>query len=108
MIDYRTEPAEYKEYQKALEGEQLIKCLIASIYESLEQTNQWLTDYNKDLEAMDKRIVARGMPDIEKRMRTVKFLEQLAQLAYDQSRQANELNTRLNEAVQITQSKLNN
>jgi hypothetical protein len=108
MIDYRTEPAEYKGYQQALESEQQIKRLIASIYESLEQTNQWLTEYNKDLEAMDARIVARGMPDIEKRMRTVKFLEQLAQMAYDQNRQANDLNIRLNEAVQITQSKLNN
>ena len=109
MIDYRTEPAEYKEYQQALESEQGVRQLIASVNESISQIRQHQLDYEKDiiqLEASLKRIDQQAT--VERLARTKQFMKQLLQMERDKMSQSNDLNIRLNEAVQITQSKLNN
>ena len=109
MSDYRTEPAEYKGYQQALESEQGVRQLIASVNESIGQIRQHQLDYEKDiiqLEASLERIDQQAT--VERLARTKQFMKQLLQMERDKMRQSNDLNIRLNEAVQITQSKLNN
>ena len=93
-------------YHNALEAEQKIAQLIASIDDSVIQIRQYQTEYSADVVDMDERIIARGMPDIEKRMRTVKFLQQLLQMEFDQLRQSNDLKSRLSEAKCMTATAL--
>jgi len=93
-------------YQNALESEQKVAQLIASIDESVVQIRQYQTEYSKDIVDMDARIIARGMSDIEKRIRTVKFLQQLLQMEFDQLRQRNDLKSRLWQAKCMTATAL--
>ena len=93
-------------YQNALESEQKVAQLIASIDESVVQIRQYQTEYSQDIVDMDARIIARGMPDIEKRIRTVKFLQQLLQMEFDQLRQRNDLESRLWQAKCMTATAL--
>ena len=93
-------------YQNALESEQRVAQLIASIDESVVQIRQYQTEYSKDIVDMDARIIARGMSDIEKRIRTVKFLQQLLQMEFDQLRQRNDLKSRLWQAKCMTATAL--
>ena len=93
-------------YQNALESEQRVAQLIASIEESVVQIRQYHTEYSQDIVDMDARIIARGMSDIEKRIRTVKFLQQLLQMEFDQLRQRNDLKSRLWQAKCMTATAL--
>ena len=93
-------------YQHALESEQRVAQLIASIDESVVQIRQYQTEYSQDIVDMDARIIARGMPDIDKRIRTVKFLQQLLQMELDQLRQRNDLKSRLWQAKCMTATAL--
>ena len=93
-------------YQNALESEQKVAQLIASIDESVVQIRQYQTEYSKDIVDMDARIIARGMSDIEKRIRTVKFLQQLLQMELDQLRQRSDLKSRLWQAKCMTATAL--
>ena len=93
-------------YQNALESEQKVAQLIASIDESVVQIRQYQTEYSQDIVDMDARIIARGMSDIEKRIRTVKFLQQLLQMEFDQLRQRNDLKSRLWQAKCMTATAL--
>ena len=93
-------------YQNALESEQKVAQLIASINESVVQIRQYQTEYSQDIVDMDARIIARGMPDIVKRMRTVNFLQQLLQMEFDQLRQRDDLKDRLWQAKCMTATAL--
>ena len=93
-------------YQNALESEQKVAQLIASIDDSVVQIRQYQTEYSQDIADMDARIIARGMSDIEKRIRTVKFLQQLLQMEFDQLRQRNDLKSRLWQAKCMTATAL--
>ena len=93
-------------YQNALESEQKVAQLIASIDESVVQIRQYQTEYSQDIVDMDARIIARGIPDIDKRNRTVKFLQQLLQMEFDQLRQRDDLKSRLWQAKCMTATAL--
>ena len=96
------------DYTQALESEQKVRQLIASIHESLVQIRQYQLDYDKDiwqLEASLGRVHQQAT--VERLARTNKFMQQLLQMERDQLRQLNDLNIRLNEAIQFTESKLN-
>ena len=93
-------------YQNALEYEQQLANSIASINESVIQVRQYQTEYSQDIVDMDARIIARGLPDINKRMRTVKFLQQLLQMELDQLRWRNDLKSRLWQAKCMTATAL--
>ena len=109
MIDYRTEPAEYKGYQQALESEQRVRQLIASANESIDQIRQYQLDYEKDIRQLEDSLERiHQQATVERLARTKQFMKQLLQMERDKIRQLNDFNIRLNEAVQITQSKLNN
>ena len=109
MIDYRTEPAEYKGYQQALESEQKIRQLITSANESIDQIRQYQLDYEKDIRQLEDSLERiHQQATVERLARTKQFMKQLLQMERDKIRQLNDFNIRLNEAVQITQSKLNN
>ena len=97
-----------QEYTEALESQQSLRQLIASIHESVVQIRQYQLDYEKDiyqLEASLKRVHQQATE--ERLARTNKFMQQLLQMERDQLRQLNDLNIRLNEAIQFTESKLN-
>ena len=85
-------------YHAALESEQTIVQLIASIEDFVIQVRQYQAEYSASVVDMDERIIARGVPDIEKRIRTVEFWKQLLQMEFDQLRQRNVLKARLSEA----------
>ena len=109
MIDYRTEPAEYKGYQQALESEQKVRQLITSANESIDQIRQYQLDYEKDIRQLEDSLERiHQQATVERLARTKQFMKQLLQMERDKIRQLNDFNIRLNEAVQITQSKLNN
>lgn len=93
-------------YHNALESEQKVAQLIASIDDSVIQIRQYQTEYSADVVDMDERIIARGMSDIEKRIRTVKFLQQLLQMEFDQLRQRDDLKSRLLQAKCMTATAL--
>tara|TARA_R110001632_G_scaffold54341_1_gene133264 strand:- start:57 stop:392 length:336 start_codon:yes stop_codon:yes gene_type:complete len=96
-----------QEYNEALESQQSLRQLIASIHESVVQIRQYQLDYEKDiyqLEASLKRVHQQATE--ERLARTNKFMQQLLQMERDQLRQLNDLNIRLNEAIQFTESKL--
>jgi uncharacterized membrane protein len=82
-------------YQNALESEQKVAQLIASIDESVVQIRQYQTEYSQDIVDMDARI-----------MRTVKFLQQLLQMEFDQLRQRDDLKSRLWQAKCMTATAL--
>ena len=94
-------------YHEALESEQSVRQLIASIHESVVQIRQYQLEYEKDiyqLEASLKRVHQQATE--ERLARTNKFMQQLLQMERDQIRQLNDLNIRLNEAIQTTQNAL--
>tara|TARA_R110001599_G_scaffold347301_1_gene573431 strand:+ start:389 stop:697 length:309 start_codon:yes stop_codon:yes gene_type:complete len=94
-------------YHEALESEQKVRQLIASIHESLVQIRQYQLDYENDiwhLEASLKRVHQQAT--VERLARTNKFMQQLLQMESDQMRQLKDLDNRLNEAIQITQNAL--
>ena len=94
-------------YHEALESEQSVRQLIASIHESVVQIRQYQLEYEKDiyqLEASLKRVHQQATE--ERLARTNKFMQQLLQMERDQLRQLNDLNIRLNEAIQTTQNAL--
>ena len=94
-------------YHEALESEQKVRQLIASIHESLVQIRQYQLDYEKDiiqLEASLGRVHQQAT--VERLARTNKFMQQLLQMESDQMRQLKDLDNRLNEAIQITQNAL--
>tara|TARA_B110000483_G_scaffold182958_1_gene216437 strand:- start:310 stop:636 length:327 start_codon:yes stop_codon:yes gene_type:complete len=93
-------------YQNALESEQKVAQLIAAIDKSVVQIRQYQTEYSKDIVDMDARIIARSLPDIDKRVRTVKFLQQLLQMEFDQLRQRDDLKSRLWQAKCMTATAL--
>ena len=109
MIDYRTEPAEYKGYQQALESEQKVRQLITSANESIDQIRQYQLDYEKDIRQLEDSLERiHQQATVERLARTKQFMKQLLQMERDKIRQLNDFNISLNEAVKITQSKLNN
>ena len=94
-------------YHEALESQQSVRQLIASIHESLVQIRQYQLDYENDiwhLEASLKRVHQQAT--VERLARTNKFMQQLLQMESDQMRQLKDLDNRLNEAIQITQNAL--
>ena len=96
-----------QDYTQALESEQKVRQLIASIHESLVQIRQYQLDYEKDiiqLEASLGRVHQQAT--VERLARTNKFMQQLLQMESDQMRQLKDLDNRLNEAIQITQNAL--
>ena len=93
-------------YHNALESEQKVAQLIAAIDDSVIQIRQYQTEYSADVVDMDDRIIARGVSDIEKRIRTVKFLQQLLQMEFDQLRQRDDLKSRLLQAKCMTATAL--
>jgi len=96
-----------QDYTQALESEQKVRQLIASIHESLVQIRQYQLDYENDiwhLEASLKRVHQQATE--ERLARTNKFMQQLLQMESDQMRQLKDLDNRLYEARQMTEVKL--
>ena len=96
-----------QEYTEALESQQRVSQLIASIHESLVQIRQYQLDYENDiwhLEASLKRVHQQATE--ERLARTNKFMQQLLQMESDQMRQLKDLDNRLYEARQMTEVKL--
>ena len=96
-----------QDYTQALESEQKVRQLIASIHESLVQIRQYQLDYEKDiiqLEASLGRVHQQAT--VERLARTNRFMQQLLQMESDQMRQLKDLDNRLYEARQMTEVKL--
>ena len=94
-------------YHEALESEQKVRHLIASIHESLVQIRQHQLDYEKDISQLEASLGRGYQQTTEERLvRTKQFMKQLLQMERDKMRQSNDLNIRLNEAIQITQNAL--
>ena len=110
MIDFRnTTPREYEGYQQALESEQRVRQLIVSVNESIAEIKQHQLDYGKDISLLEASLARiHQQATVELLARNKQFMKQLLQMERDKMRQHNNLNIRLNEAVQITQSKLSN
>ena len=95
-----------QDYTEALESEQKVRQLIASIHESLVQIRQYQLDYDdiSQLEASLLRVHKNETQD--KLTRTNRFMQQLLQMERDQMRQLSDLDHRLYEARQMTEVKL--
>tara|TARA_R100001377_G_scaffold48800_1_gene28204 strand:- start:202 stop:528 length:327 start_codon:yes stop_codon:yes gene_type:complete len=92
---------------EALEAEQNIRQLIASIHSSIVQIRQHQLDYGKDISQLEQSLLrVHKNETYEKLIRTQKFMQQLLQMESDQIRQLNDLTSRLNEASQATQNAL--
>ena len=97
-----------QEYTEALESQQRVSQLIASIHESLVQIRQYQLDYEKDISQLEASLLRVHKNETQDKLtRTNRFMQQLLQMERDQIRQLNDLNIRLNEAIQFTESKLN-
>ena len=97
-----------QEYTEALESQQRVSQLIASIHESLVQIRQYQLDYEKDIYQLEASLLRVHKNETQDKLtRTNRFMNQLLQMESDQMRQLKDLNIRLNEAIQFTESKLN-
>ena len=97
-----------QEYTEALDSQQRVSQLIASIHESLVQIRQYQLDYEKDIYQLEASLLRVHKNETQDKLtRTNRFMQQLLQMESDQMRQLNDLNIRLNEAIQFTESKLN-
>ena len=96
-----------QEYTEALESQQRVSQLIASIHESLVQIRQYQLEYETDISQLEASLGRiHQQATVERLARTNKFMEQLLQMERDQMRQLDDLNIRLNEAIQTTQNAL--
>ena len=94
-------------YHEALESEQKVRQLMASIHESLVQIRQHQLDYEIDISQLEASLGrVHQQATVERLARTNKFMQQLLQMESDQMRQLKDLDNRLNEAIQITQNAL--
>ena len=96
-----------KDYTEALESQQRVSQLIASIHSSLVQIRQYQLDYEKDIIQLEASLLRVPKNETQDKLtRTQKFMHQLLQMESDQIRQLNDLTSRLNEARQATQNAL--
>ena len=96
-----------QDYTQALESEQKVRQLIASIHESLVQIRQYQLDYETDISQLEASLGrVHQQATVERLARTNKFMQQLLQMESDQMRQLKDLDNRLNEAIQTTQNAL--
>tara|TARA_B100000795_G_scaffold122954_1_gene91553 strand:+ start:1122 stop:1448 length:327 start_codon:yes stop_codon:yes gene_type:complete len=96
-----------QEYNEALESQQRVSQLIASIHSSLVQIRQYQLDYEKDIIQLEASLLRVPKNETQDKLtRTQKFMHQLLQMESDQIRQLNDLTSRLNEARQATQNAL--
>ena len=96
-----------QDYTQALESEQRLRQLIASIHTSLVQIRQYQLEYETDISQLEASLGRiHQQATVERLARTTKFMEQLLQMERDQMRQLDDLNIRLNEAIQTTQNAL--
>ena len=96
-----------QDYTQALESEQRLRQLIASIHTSLVQIRQYQLEYETDISQLEASLGRiHQQATVERLARTNKFMEQLLQMERDQMRQLDDLNIRLNEAIQTTQNAL--
>jgi len=94
-------------YEEALQSEQKIRELIASIHSSIVQIRQHQLDYDKDIIQLEASLLRVHKNETQDKLtRTNKFMQQLLQMESDQIRQLNDLTSRLNEASQSTQNAL--
>ena len=94
-------------YHEALESEQSVRQLIASIHESVVQIRQYQLDYEKDIYQLEASLLRVHKNETQDKLnRTNRFMKQLLQMESDQMRQLKDLNIRLNEAIQATQNAL--
>ena len=94
-------------YHEALESEQEVRQLMASIHDSLVQIRQYQLDYEKDISQLEASLGRVHQQATEERLvRTKQFMKQLLQMERDKMRQLDDINIRLNEAIQITQNAL--
>ena len=94
-------------YHEALESEQSVRQLIASIHESVVQIRQYQLDYEKDIYQLEASLLRVHKNETQDKLnRTNRFMKQLLQMESDQMRQLKDLNIRLNEAIQTTQNAL--
>ena len=96
-----------QDYTQALESEQKVRQLIASIHESLVQIRQYQLDYETDISQLEASLGrVHQQATVERLARTNKFMQQLLQMERDQMRQLSDLDHRLYEARQMTEVKL--
>ena len=96
-----------QDYTQALESEQKVRQLIASIHESLVQIRQYQLDYDDDISQLEASLLRVHKNETQDKLtRTNRFMQQLLQMERDQMRQLDDLNIRLNEAIQTTQNAL--
>ena len=94
-------------YHEALESEQRLRQLIASIHTSLVQIRQYQLEYETDISQLEASLGRiHQQATVERLARTNKFMQQLLQMESDQMRQLKDLDNRLNEAIQTTQNAL--
>jgi hypothetical protein len=96
-----------QDYTKALESEQRVRQLIASIHTSLVQIRQYQLEYDKDIWQLEASLLRVHKNETQDKLtRTNKFMAQLVQMERDQMRQLSDLDHRLYEARQMTEAKL--
>ena len=96
-----------QEYAEALESQQKVSQLIASIHESLVQIRQYQLDYEKDIIQLEASLLRVHKNETQDKLtRTNRFMQQLLQMERDQIRQLKDLENRLYEARQLTEVKL--
>tara|TARA_R110002074_G_scaffold317189_1_gene487682 strand:- start:230 stop:583 length:354 start_codon:yes stop_codon:yes gene_type:complete len=97
-----------QEYTEALESEQKVRQLIASIHESLVQIRQYQLEYDKDIWQLEASLLRVHKNETQDKLtRTNRFMAQLVQMERDQMRQLSDLDHRLYESRQATEAKLN-
>ena len=97
-----------QEYTEALESQQRVSQLIASIHESLVQIRQYQLDYEKDIYQLEASLLRVHKNETQDKLtHTNRFMQQLLQMESDQMRQLKDLDNRLNESKQATEAKLN-
>ena len=96
-----------QEYTEALESEQKVRQLIASIHESLVQIRQYQLDYDDDISQLEASLLRVHKNETQDKLtRTNRFMQQLLQMERDQMRQLKDLDNRLYESRQLTETKL--
>jgi hypothetical protein len=96
-----------QDYTQALESEQKVRQLIASIHESLVQIRQYQLDYDEDISQLEASLLRVHKNETQDKLtRTNRFMQQLLQMERDQMRQLSDLDHRLYEARQMTEVKL--
>jgi hypothetical protein len=91
-----------QDYTQALESEQKVRQLIASIHESLVQIRQYQLDYDEDISQLEASLLRVHKNETQDN----RFMQQLLQMERDQMRQLSDLDHRLYEARQMTEVKL--